>query len=89
MPFRLSDLRQRLEEVWLARLKHAEAIWLRACRDYELACECSRGVDSAYLAREHALGEYKRVLRVFTDLVVHRNVPREETEPWDRQGPEE
>lgn len=71
--------RQRSEQEWLTRLRQAEAAWLAACRDYKLACESEGEVDSAYTAKVGALVEYKRVLRIFTDLVVARKTPQENT----------
>ena len=70
--------RRGLEQEWFIRLKHAEAAWLSACRDYELVCASEGDIDSAYTAKLDALVEYKRVLRIFTDLVVDRKAPLEE-----------
>lgn len=70
--------RQKSEQEWFKRLKRAETAWLAACRDYELASQSKVDVDSAYAAKIDALVEYKRVLRIFTDLVVDRKEPREE-----------
>ena len=70
--------RQKLEQEWFTRLKYAEAAWLSACRDYALVCESEGDVHSAYTAKMNTLLEYKRVLRIFTDLVLGQKAPREE-----------
>ena len=70
--------RQSLEQEWFIRLKHAEAAWLSACRDYELACASEGDIDSAYTTKLDALVEYRRILGIFTDLVVGRQAPRKE-----------
>lgn len=77
-PFNPALRRRSSEQEWFRRLKHAEAAWLSACRDYELVCAFEGNIDAAYRAKENALVEYKRVLRVFTDLVVDRKEPPEE-----------
>ena len=71
-------LRQRLEQEWFTRLKRAESAWLSASREYELTCASGGDIDVAYSVKVDALMEYKRVLRIFTDLVVSRKAPREE-----------
>jgi len=70
--------RQRLEDEWLARLKDAEAAWLRARQEYEVASQNGWAIDRAYQNNVDALVQYKCVLRTFTDLVVDYKIPGEE-----------
>jgi hypothetical protein len=78
--FQLSLRRQKLEQDWFKRLKDAESAWLSACRNYERARKSEGDVDPAYTAKVDAEAEYRRVLRIFTGLVVDRTTPPEEPE---------
>lgn len=61
---------QELEQRWRSRLDDAK---LRL--DY--ATSYANGRDDGWARRAHgtALAEYTRVLRIFTDLVVHGKIP--------------
>ena len=81
-------VRTALKELWRQRLKDAE-LRLVFARDYlkyiqrEVPLGEIRNADGeyayqqAYRAEIRALGEFKRVLRIYTDLLVHGKLPDE------------
>jgi hypothetical protein len=84
--------RQELEDFWCAKMQQA----LSRCRDATAECrktleerkallapspDCDLAVRLAIQGETDALAEYRRVLEIFTDLVVHGKIPEESPGP--------
>ena len=63
--------RVRLEELWRFRLEEA-------AKQHKTASENFRKALDEFNGQATALHEYRRILKVFTDLVVDRKMPPEE-----------
>ena len=93
------SIRQDLENLWRARLKEAE-LRLRLARTYvreiqaDQSLACLRSPDGTFAYQRAlrlevlAVAHYRRVLQIFSDLVVHNQIP-DENEWTDSTGPPE
>lgn len=96
----MSDVRptrDELEAVWRSRVQNAK-MRLDFARNYlkEIQRDLRKGMISssdghfalqqALRSERNALAEYARVLRCFTDLVVHGKTAEEADKPQSRQG---
>jgi len=79
--------RQALGAIWRERPENARARHEAAKAALQAARECqsqltspddSFAVDHALRAEQHASAEFKRVLTIFNDLVVHGKIPEED-----------
>lgn len=78
--------RRQLERAWFDKVKDAAAVYRRAAEQHrQFASECSGDlswrIDGSYLiararrAESTALAQYRRVLRIYTDLLIKRRAP--------------
>jgi hypothetical protein len=82
-----SPSRQELEEIWRQRVREARLRYEEACAAFRstwgehfetgLSADPTHAIQEARKVESQALAEYVRVLKIFTELVLRGEAPRD------------
>jgi hypothetical protein len=91
----MAQSKRELEDVWRERLREARRKYEEAANAFKatwgehfesrLTVDPTHAIEQARNVESRALSQYMRVLKVFTDLVVHGKLPPEDAEANTKQ----